>query len=95
MSAIGGVSALAGAGVGAYVIAVAVHNNTLPLFAALGEEKKYLYFLGALGAVGILHNYGPTSRITDALVVLSVVALAVRVSPQITAFVATLRKDIS
>lgn len=70
---------VAGIGLGAYLIAVAVHNNSVPLWHELQTEKGYAYFLAALFAIGALHRYTPTSKITDALLLLSIAGVAVKI----------------
>ena len=73
----------AGIATGAYLIGVAWHGNIGPLIGELKGEPGYLYFLGSLAAVGALHTYGPTSKVADALLLLSIVGVAVRVAPSI------------
>ena len=74
---------LAGVAVGGYLIGAAFHGNLGKLADELKQEPGYLYFLGSLVAIGALHTYGPTSKIADALLLLSIAGVAVRVIPAI------------
>lgn len=76
----------AGVGLGAYLIAVAVHGNlyqpgaTDTLSHQIMTDADYIEFVIALAALGALMKWGPTSGVTDALVAMAIVAFLLKVA---------------
>jgi hypothetical protein len=79
-SLMGIVGASAGIGLAAYIIAVALQGNLSKLFDLLKTEEPYLEFAVAIVIVWALMKYGPTSEVTDLLVVGAVAAVALKVA---------------
>lgn len=74
------VSAAAGLGLAGYVIGVALNGNLGALWTQLKKEEPYLEFAFAIVIVWALAKYGPTSEITDGLVIAAVVAVALKMA---------------
>lgn len=67
-----------GVGLGAYLIAVVLKGNSKTLINYLGEEVGYLEFLTAIYLLYLLHGYGPTQKITDALMIGAIFAVVLK-----------------
>jgi hypothetical protein len=74
---------VSGLAIGAYFVGVAINGNTTALISELQTEKGYIYFLGSLFAIGALQKYGPTSKITDALLLLSIAGVAIKLGTNV------------
>lgn len=74
------VGSAAGIGLAAYVVSVALHGNIQQLGQALLKEEKYLEFAIAIVIVWALAKWGPTSPITDLLIVGVVIGVALRLA---------------
>lgn len=70
----------AGLASGAYILGVVFHGNTRQLGELLSKEKGFLEFLAALIALNWLRQYGPTSKIADALIGIALAGALLRVS---------------
>jgi hypothetical protein len=70
--------AVTGVGVGLYIIQVVAKGNTKNLYELVKDETGYLEFLIALYVLYLLHKFGPTSKITDALIVMAVIAVLIK-----------------
>ena len=67
-------------GIGVYIAAVVINGNIVDLGGALASESGYLEFLIALFVLSLLASFGPTSEITQALIVLALIGLAFRLA---------------
>lgn len=85
-------TAVVGGFIGVYLIRVGLAGNGSALLKELEKEGGYLQFLVALYALWLLHKYGPTHQITDALVTTAAVAVLLKVMASDTNVVATIRE---
>ena len=74
------VGSAAGVGLAAYIISVALHGNIQQLGQKLLGEEKYLEFAIAIVIVWAITKYGPTSPLIDLIIVIAVVAVALRLA---------------
>lgn len=65
---------------GGYLVAVAWQQNLGQLWELLKQETGYLDFVIALVVLGALHKYGPTNKIADALIVMVIVGVLLRLA---------------
>jgi hypothetical protein len=79
-SLMGIVGAASGVGLAAYLIAVVLQGNLQPLIKLLQTEEPYLEFAVAIVIVWALMKYGPTSEVTDLLVVGAVAGVALKLA---------------
>ena len=69
-------------GIGVYLAAVVINGNIGDLGTALKTETGYLEFLIALFVLSLLASFGPTSEITQALIVVALIVIfAIIVAP--------------
>ena len=74
---------VSGLAIASYVFAVVWQGNTKELGALLYTEEGYIEFIVALFVIGLLMKYGPTSPITDILVVGAVIGVLLRISSKV------------
>jgi hypothetical protein len=67
-------------GVGVYLAAVLINGNLSDLGSSLMHESGYLEFLIALFVLSLLASFGPTSEITQVLIVIALIGLAFRLA---------------
>lgn len=67
-------------GIGVYLAAVLINGNLTDLGSSLSHESGYLEFLIALFVLSLLASFGPTSEITQALIVVALIGLAFRLA---------------
>lgn len=73
------VGAMAGAGLGAYFLAVVWHGNVRQLGHMLLGEEGYIEFIAALLILGLVNKYGPQGKITSAITTMAIIAVLVKV----------------
>ena len=67
-------------GIGVYLAAVLIQGNLSDLWTDLSGELGYVEFLVALFIISLLASFGPTSQITDMLIVLALIGFAFRIA---------------
>lgn len=74
---------IVGVMLGLYLINVAIKGNSKALMAMLKDEGGYLQLLVAMYALYLLHEYGPTSKVTDALIIAAITAVLVKAATNV------------
>lgn len=70
---------LAGVGLGVYLFAVVWHGNTKTFGHMIMQEEGYVEFVIALLLLGLVNKYGPSSKITNAITTMAIIAVLVKV----------------
>ena len=73
------VGAMAGAGIGAYFLAVLWHGNVRQLGHMLLNEEGYIEFIVALLILGAVNKYGPQGKITSAITTMAIIGVLVKI----------------
>ena len=66
-------------GTGAYLIDVAYQGKILDLGKALKEETGYIDFVVSLFILGLIQSYGPLSKVSGALMIITLTGLSIKV----------------
>lgn len=66
-------------GLGGYLVGVTYKGNVKELGGLLYEETGYIDFVAALFILGSIQKYGPTSKVANILIAITLVGLAIKV----------------